>query len=174
MTLFTEAQKQEILSLAQQNSKIEAIKWVIDHSNLGLKQAKDYVESLLENSSGNSSHFTFQSSTDSSISSSSIPLQEIHLLLQQGRKIEAIKLVKDSSNIGLEEAKEYIESLEESPRSDPHSDNHHQHTPRNTATSVESPARGIEDQSKKRKFPILTLFIIALVIVFIIYQTIQA
>lgn len=178
MTLFTEAQKQEILSLAQQNSKIEAIKWVIDHSDLGLKQAKDYVESLLENSSGNSSHFTFQSSTDSSISSSSIPLQEIHLLLQQGRKIEAIKLVKDSSNIGLKEAKEYIESLEESPCSDPHFDPHsnhnHQHTPRNTATSVESPARGIEDQSKKRKFPILTLFIIALVIVFIIYQTIQA
>lgn len=170
MTLFTEAQKQEILSLAQQNSKIEAIKWVIDHSDLGLKQAKDYVESLLENSSGNSSHFTFQSSTDSSISSSSIPLQEIHLLLQQGRKIEAIKLVKDSSNIGLKEAKEYIESLEESP----HSNHNHQHTPRNTATSVESPARGIEDQSKKRKFPILTLFIIALVIVFIIYQTIQA
>lgn len=174
MTLFTEAQKQEILSLAQQNSKIEAIKWVIDHSNLGLKQAKDYVESLLENSSGNSSHFTFQNSTDSSISSSSIPLQEIHLLLQQGRKIEAIKLVKDSSNIGLKEAKEYIESLEESSHFDPHSDNNHQHTPRNTATSVESPARGIEDQSKKRKFPILTLFIIALVIVFIIYQTIQA
>ena len=174
MTLFTEAQKQEILSLAQQNSKIEAIKWVIDHSDLGLKQAKDYVESLLENSSGNSSHFTFQSSTDSSISSSSIPLQEIHLLLQQGRKIEAIKLVKDSSNIGLKEAKEYIESLEESPRSDPHSNHNHQHTPRNTATSVESPARGIEDQSKKRKFPILTLFIIALVIVFVIYQTIQA
>ena len=174
MTLFTEAQKQEILSLAQQNSKIEAIKWVIDHSNLGLKQAKDYVESLLENSSGNSSHFTFQSSTDSSISSSSIPLQEIHLLLQQGRKIEAIKLVKDSSNIGLKEAKEYIESLEESSRSDPHSNHNHQHTPRNTATSVESPARGIEDQSKKRKFPILTLFIIALVIVFVIYQTIQA
>ena len=106
MTLFTEAQKQEILSIAQQHSKIEAIKWIRDHSDLGLKQAKDYVENLLENSID---HSTFQSSTDSSTSSSSIPLQEIHLMLQQGRKIEAIKLVKDSSNIGLKEAKDLVD-----------------------------------------------------------------
>ena len=167
MTLFTEAQKQEILSIAQQHSKIEAIKWIRDHSDLGLKQAKDYVENLLENSID---HSTFQSSTDSSTSSSSIPLQEIHLMLQQGRKIEAIKLVKDSSNIGLKEAKDFVDSLEEHPRSD----HTHQPIPRNVATSAASPAHGIEDQSKKRKFPVLTLFIIALVIVFIIYQTIKA
>ena len=170
MTLFTEAQKQEILSIAQQHSKIEAIKWIRDHSDLGLKQAKDYIESLLENSIEHSDYSTFQSSTDSSTSSSSIPLQEIHLMLQQGRKIEAIKLVKDSSNIGLKEAKDFVDSLEEHPRSD----HTHHPIPRNVATSAASPAHGIEDQSTKRKFPILTLFIIALVIVFIIYQTIKA
>ena len=167
MTLFSETQKQEILSLAQQRSKIEAIKWVRDHSDLGLKEAKDYVENLLVNTVENSNYSTFQNSTDQS--NSSIPLQEIHLLIQQGRKIEAIKLVKDASNIGLKEAKDFIDSLTNTSRSDPI----HQRIPRNTATSAESPTLGIEDQSRKRKFPILRVFIISLVILFIIYQTIK-
>ena len=165
MTLFTEVQKQEILSRAQQKSKIEAIKWVIDHSDLGLKQAKDYVENLLENSVENSHSTTFQNVTDHS--NPSLPMQEIKSLIQQDRHIEAIKLVRNSLNIGLKEAKEFVDNLTEKP-----SAHHaHQHTHRNVATSVDSPALGIEDQSRKRKFPILTLFIVALVIVFIIYQT---
>lgn len=164
MTLFTEAQKQEILSLVQQNRKIEAIKWVIDHSDLGLKQAKDYVENLLDHSIENSNSATFQNATDHA--NSSLPMQEIKLLIQQDRHIEAIKLVRNSLNIGLKEAKEFVENLANNPHSDPS----HPHIARNVATSVDSPALGIEDQSRKRKFPILTLFIVALVIVFIIYQ----
>ena len=105
MTLFSERQKQDILLLIQQNRKIEAIKWVVDHSDLGLKEAKDYVENLAENPN----HTTTQSLTNSSISP--IHAQEIYTLIQQNQKIEAIKLVKKYSTLDLKDAKEFVESF---------------------------------------------------------------
>ena len=44
MPNFNPQQRQEILLLIQQGRKVEAVKWVKDHSDLGLKEAKDYVK----------------------------------------------------------------------------------------------------------------------------------
>ena len=44
MPNFNPQQRQEILLLIQQGRKVEAVKWVKDHSDLGLKEAKDLVD----------------------------------------------------------------------------------------------------------------------------------
>ncbi|RZG75423.1 hypothetical protein [Acinetobacter sp. WCHAc060025] len=49
MPQFSPQQRQEIFSLLQQNRKVEAVKWVKEHSDLGLKESKDWVEQLIEN-----------------------------------------------------------------------------------------------------------------------------
>ena len=49
MPQFNPQQRQEIFSLLQQNRKVEAVKWVMEHSTLGLKESKDWVEQLIEN-----------------------------------------------------------------------------------------------------------------------------
>ena len=49
MPQFSPQQRQEIFSLLQQNRKVEAVKWVKEHSNLGLKESKDWIEQLIEN-----------------------------------------------------------------------------------------------------------------------------
>lgn len=172
MTLFSERQKQDILLLIQQNRKIEAIKWVVDHSDLGLKEAKDYVENLAENPN----HTTTQSLTNSSISP--IHAQEIYTLIQQNQKIEAIKLVKKYSTLDLKDAKEFVESLMTHPNlanlnsleniNTLHPRATESTTIRHTATTQ---PMGIEDQSRKKRSPLIILLIIATVAV-IIYQMI--
>ena len=49
MLQFTDDQKHEILSLIQQNRKVEAVKLVRESANLGLYDAKNFVDSLMEN-----------------------------------------------------------------------------------------------------------------------------
>lgn len=171
MTLFSESQKQNIVLLLQQDRKIEAIKWVIDNSDLGLKEAKDYVESLAMNPN----EATTQSLTDSSISP--MHAQEIYALIQQGRKIEAIKLVKKYSTLNLKDAKEFVENLITPPNLDNLSslENINALHPRaNESTSTRHTTMtqpiGIEDLSKKRRTPLFILLII--IILFVIYQTI--
>ena len=48
MLQFTDDQKHEILSLIQQNRKVEAVKLVRESANLGLYDAKSFVDSLME------------------------------------------------------------------------------------------------------------------------------
>lgn len=172
MTLFSESQKHDLVLLIQQNRKIEAIKWVKDHSNLGLKDAKDYVESLAINPH----EATAQSLTNSSISS--MHAQEIYALIQQGRKIEAIKLVKKYSSLNLKDAKIFVENLITHPNLDNLSSLENINTlhPRANEsttrrhTTMTQPI-GIEDLSQKKTAPLFVLLIIAIVIAVIIYQT---
>ena len=53
----------------------------------------------------------FHSSTHSS-STSSFNSDEIVNLLRQGRKIEAIKIYRERTNLGLKEAKDAVEEIE--------------------------------------------------------------
>ncbi|WP_228270486.1 ribosomal protein L7/L12 [Acinetobacter guillouiae] len=114
MPNFNPQQRQEILLLIQQGRKVEAVKWVKDHSDLGLKEAKDYVENLTENAYNFAFADTAQSDSSRDIHLQ-IPQQDIHALIQQNRKIEAIKLVMENSNLGLKDAKDFVEQLTENP-----------------------------------------------------------
>ena len=49
MKALSEQHIDHVLSLLKQNKKLEAVKFVVEQSNLGLKEAKDWVELLMDN-----------------------------------------------------------------------------------------------------------------------------
>lgn len=85
--------------------KIEAIKRVREETGLGLKEAKDMVEAM-ERGAPVSIHTpvptsAFHGDLD----------REAKKLVIAGKKIEAIKLVREQKYLGLAEAKAYVERL---------------------------------------------------------------
>lgn len=85
--------------LLSKGKKIEAVKLVKSTTNCGLKEAKDFVDSF----------------SPAQFRSSEVPTPdmevELRSLVQQGKKIEAVKLYKDRTGAGLKDSLAYIESL---------------------------------------------------------------
>jgi ribosomal protein L7/L12 len=99
--------ERDLRQLLAGGQKIEAIKRVRELTSLGLKEAKDYVESLPSASPASIS-------AGRAISASPIEAdveREARALLAGGNKIEAIKRVRELTSLGLKEAKDYVESL---------------------------------------------------------------
>jgi ribosomal protein L7/L12 len=98
--------EQEIQSLVNQGRKVEAVKRVMELRGGGLKEAKDYVDSLAKSTSP---------SMDSAAGVSKETLEfEVRELLARGRKVEAVKKVRELTNWGLKEAKDFVDSVEKS------------------------------------------------------------
>ena len=95
MALLSEKKHADLLHLIQQNRKIEAIKFLVDHTHLHLKEAKDWVD-LLEIDPTTRLDDTEHSSTTSSISQESnfqsitsyYSTSQIFVKDQQGHKFE--------------------------------------------------------------------------------------
>jgi ribosomal protein L7/L12 len=108
------AAEQALRELLARGNKIEAIKRVRELTGMGLKEAKDYVESLPA-----LSPTATTAAPTSSIESGAthLPLEsvgadpEVHALLAAGNKIQAIKRVRELTGLGLKEAKDYVEAL---------------------------------------------------------------
>lgn len=98
--------EEEVRRLVEQGRKIEAIKLVRERSDKGLREAKDYVEDL-ESSMAIPKEFS-HSDHVSAID------DEVRSLLIQGDKIRAIKRVREHTQWGLKESKEYVEAFESS------------------------------------------------------------
>ena len=100
----------DVRLLLASGQKIQAIKLVRELTGIGLKEAKDYVESLppasLELNVG---------SANVEASSAGAATQEIEAevraLLAAGNKIAAIKRVRQLTGMGLKAAKDYVDSL---------------------------------------------------------------
>ena len=100
----------DVRVLLASGQKIQAIKLVRELTRMGLKEAKDYVESLppasLELDVG---------SANVEASSASPATQEIEAevgaLLAAGNKIAAIKRVRELTGMGLKAAKDFVDSL---------------------------------------------------------------
>jgi ribosomal protein L7/L12 len=90
----------ELRALMAAGRKIEAIKQYREVTGAGLAEAKDAVEALVRGES-----LPSRESVDSPFES------EIISLLEQGRKIEAVKLYRENTGVGLKEAKDFIEAL---------------------------------------------------------------
>lgn len=93
-----------IVSLVEKGKKIDAIKLYRLEAGVGLIDAKDYVESLVEGVNTDQSELHDDDEpedTDAVIIS----------LVEKGKKIEAIKLYRREAGVGLKEAKDYVESL---------------------------------------------------------------
>ncbi len=183
MSLFTPSQQQEILLLLQQNRKVEAVKWVMEHSNLGLKESKDFIDQVIETQSfddlrmaddevfyANNNHIykaiQFNLDTD-----------EIYILYHDGRKELIDEDYPEWNDImnefgqgqHYETADEFLDAMDEK--------NHaiYQNPQRNAqqrpSASFTQPI-GIEDQTKKNGLSRVVMIIIAIIIAVIIYQII--
>ena len=91
----------EILSIWNSGSKVLAIKLLREQSGLGLAEAKQLLESV------------DAGAADSPLAlNSAIPASaelRIHAAMASGNKLEAVKLLKEATGLGLAEAKERID-----------------------------------------------------------------
>ncbi len=98
----------QIRQLARAGKKIEAIKLVREQTGLGLKEAKDAVEAIER---GETLELTLRV-TSTTHGVSGVDLDPITELLRQNKKIEAIKLYREQTGLGLKEAKDAVEAIE--------------------------------------------------------------
>jgi ribosomal protein L7/L12 len=99
---------ERVQQLVNEGKKIEAIKLVREQTGLGLKEAKDAVEAIER---GEMPELTLHA-TIATHGVSGVDLDEINELLLQNKKIEAIKLYREQTGAGLQEAKDAIEAIE--------------------------------------------------------------
>jgi ribosomal protein L7/L12 len=104
------ASPRDVAGLLAAGKKIEAIKLARQQTGLGLKEAKDYVEAL-ERGEPVTPLPPRQSSGAPGGPSSALMEQAARALVAQGKKIEAIKLVRQQTGWGLKEAKDYVDGL---------------------------------------------------------------
>lgn len=102
-----------VQDLIQKNEIISAIKLVKDKTGLSLKESKDIVERinkhpLVPEKTSNSNNNLSKNNT---VNQDNIK-KKMYLLLQQDKKIEAIKLMIDNTGMGLHDAKNFVESIE--------------------------------------------------------------
>ena len=98
----------EILSIRNSGSKVLAIKLLREQSGLGQAEAKQLLESVDAGSDA----------ADSSLAvNNAIPASaelRIHAAMASGNKLEAVKLLKEATGLGLAEAKERIDAAMQS------------------------------------------------------------
>jgi len=88
----------EVLRLARTGQKIAAIKLLREQTGLGLKEAKDVVDGL-----------EIRASPPPEASAPSDELwAEIDAMLREGRALEAVKLHRERTGIGLKESKDAV------------------------------------------------------------------
>ena len=100
----------EVIAALNNGQKIRAIKILRDSRNIGLKQAKELVEQY-DGSDGSASSSRSKQG-DSDISENRELEPEVIEALTAGQKITAIKILRDSRNIGLKQAKELVEQYD--------------------------------------------------------------
>ena len=100
---------ERLQKLIDQWRVIEAVKLVRETKNIGLKEAKDYINKFMrgEETEG----VIFESSEKELLTPEELDGKVFEMLVKK-QKIHAIKLVKENLNIGLKEAKDYVEEIE--------------------------------------------------------------
>lgn len=107
MSLSQEVQR-EVARLLREGKKIGAIKYLHDTYGFTLSQSKTLVEAVEEQPDPDAGNSGIQGT----MSADEALKTEITTLLQQGKKIEAIKMAKDSLGIRLRGAKIWVEDIE--------------------------------------------------------------
>jgi ribosomal protein L7/L12 len=95
----------EVLEALARHDPIQAIKHLRAATGLGLKEAKEVVEAHLQGRPPSS-----LPPSPGSASFSSVP-PAVLAALHQGQKIEAIRLLREHSGLGLKEAKDVVDAL---------------------------------------------------------------
>lgn len=106
--IISKTTESRVKSLIAQNRKMEAIKLVFDETKCGLKEAKDFIDNFQYNMSGSAAG----NISEGTPAINSYIEADLFSLLAKGKKLEAVKLCRDNSNMSLAESKNYIENLQ--------------------------------------------------------------
>jgi ribosomal protein L7/L12 len=105
---------QALLLLVREGRKIEAIKLHREQTGLGLRESKDHIDALEAKGAAKAPRATARPPPPDT--RETIPPEQLDEallpLLREGRKIEAIKLHREQTGLGLRESKSYIDALE--------------------------------------------------------------
>ena len=102
----------EIQSLLDQGKKIAAIKLVRQYAGVGLKEAKDYVDALESGKQSAYPGMQWDEPEEPAGFGETDLEEQVRNLLSAGRKIEAVKLVREQTGWGLKESKEFVDRLQ--------------------------------------------------------------
>jgi len=103
----TDALRSEVAMLLAQGGKMEAIKLMREKKGLPLAAAKEAVETICREEA----IVTPAPGLMATIQRAQQMSEEVRRLATSGRKIEAIKLLREKSGIGLKEAKDLVDRL---------------------------------------------------------------
>ncbi|MEW4487779.1 ribosomal protein L7/L12 [Thalassoglobus sp. JC818] len=109
-------QLETLLETLRSGNQIEAVKLYREWTGSSLAESKQAVEDVQRKfESGMSAEEILQSAEAGSSNSNSEDAQRQAVLeeIRKGRKLQAIKIYRDYSGVGLKEAKEFIEQLTE-------------------------------------------------------------
>jgi len=88
---------EQVRSLLTKGRRIGAVKLVREAMGWGLKQAKDYVDSIEK--------------AAIAAKAEQLDIDEIRDLLAAGHKVQAVKRVRRATGWGLKKAKDYVDAL---------------------------------------------------------------
>ena len=92
-----------ILEQINKGNKIEAIKMLREELNIGLKEAKEFVGKLSSVNDNPNENF---------IEQKNISVSEKALnFLREGKKIDAVKVVREETGLGLKDSKDMVEKI---------------------------------------------------------------
>ena len=94
----------DVEGLIRGGNKIAAIKLYREKTGLGRKEAKDAVDSM-------------DLSTSGAQATAGAPMAEVEAAIQRGNLIEAIKLYREVTGMGLKESKDAVEAMRDRMRS---------------------------------------------------------
>lgn len=95
---------EEITRLARSGEKIEAIKLYREVYDAGLAESKDAVEAIVRGDA--------QATTGAPVVAATEELNaEIKALIAKNKRIEAIKLYRETYDVGLKEAKDAVDAM---------------------------------------------------------------
>lgn len=95
-----------VLDALQRGDKIEAIRRLRESSGLGLKEAKEAIEQHLL---GHPAH------APAARSSSRLPAAVVEALRQR-KKVQAIRLLREQTGLGLKDAKDAVDAFQDAER----------------------------------------------------------
>jgi ribosomal protein L7/L12 len=100
----------DVLEALKAGNKIEAIKRLRGKTGLGLKEAKDWIESYERGGAAPLPEFEKPAGRDPN-ASFTLSTEALDAL-RGGNKIEAIKIIREATGVGLAEAKSIVEEIE--------------------------------------------------------------
>lgn len=100
-----------IAELIREGKKLEAIKLLRESTGIGLKEAHEEIERIMRGEPASA-----RSESDAAMGTEGLPA-EVEDLVRRGRKIEAIKLLREQRDLGLREARDQVEAYARSGRS---------------------------------------------------------